>query len=711
MKSLFPRHPACSPAVAALACVALRVAAVSLLVTGVADAAPAMPQSTAQTGLSGLVPLTLSVVLGLGILLGIVGARAITWLRQRAGTKSAGAAADATGAQAVSTQSMAVLSEIDRSILSGARFERVIAVLLRAAPKIFDDGLIGVTALGRDGQRAVRTYFAQAGGAGPNMVERVEINPRLLQQLAQSPKGCVIEKPGEHAFLAPLFARGALQALLLPVFLDARLAAVLIVGACKPSAIAGATRQFASDAADRLSVALTAATRDQQLHFQSNYDEITTLPNRHYLQDRLAQEIGRALREARGFALLFVNLDQFKNVNDTQGHAAGDAALEQAGRRIRHCVRNEDVVARFGGDEFVVLLPAIGSPNDAARVAEKLLEALVDPFMIHAQAHQLGATVGISMFPDDGRTADRLMRSADFAMSRAKAAGRGQYMFYDQTMHIEVQRRVEIEADLRAALARGDLQLHYQPQIDLSSGKISGVEGLLRWTHAEFGAVSPMEFIAIAEQSSLIEEIGVYVRAAACRQYCAWQAQGLAPPRISVNVSAREVRRSGFAGRIRAELEQFGMRGRCLELELTESLLAENSPQVKETLAELRAMGLLLAIDDFGTGYSSMSYLREYPFTCLKIDRAFVSGINAAAGADAIVRAILGLARGLDLEVVAEGVENAAQQAFLAAEGCQLGQGYLWSKALPADEFARLMRQWVARPGALASAGARLVAV
>ena len=370
-------------------------------------------------------------------------------------------------------------------------------------------------------------------------------------------------------------------------------------------------------------------------------------------------------------------------------------------------------MARFGGDEFVVLLPAIGTPGDAARVADKLLEALADPFMIHALAHQLGATLGISMFPADGRTADRLMRNADFAMTRAKACGRGQYMFYDENMNIEVQRRVELEADLRAALARGDLTLAYQPQVDMRSGRIGGVEALLRWNHPERGPVPPLEFIAIAEQGSLIEDIGVYVRAAACRQYAAWQAQGLAPPRMAVNVSAREVRRSGFAARIGAELEALGMRACNLEFELTETLLADNSPQVKATLVALRAMDLRLAIDDFGTGYSSMSYLRDYPFTSLKIDRAFVSRIGTDAGADAIVRAILGVAHGLDLEVTAEGVETAAQQAFLASAGCQIGQGFLWSRALPADGFARLMRQWVAnpRPFALVEGGARLAAV
>ncbi len=673
-------------------------------VGSVAHAAGLM-QPVPDIGLAG--GTMLLATLAIGALIGMLVTRAVARGRRVASPENPAEGSERRAAP----HAMTLMSEIDRGILSGARFERVIDLVLRAAPALFGNRLVALTLLDQAGARTPRTYFAAPAAAGPNPVECAAVAPALLELLARVHAGSNIDSLAGHAFLAPLAARGAQSALLIPVFLDARLAAILIVGGHAAQPISAPARQIAADIGDRLSVALTAVTRDEQLHLQSNYDEVTTLPNRRYLQARLGQEIGRALREARGFALLFVDLDCFKQVNDAVGHAGGDAVLEQAGRRIRHCVRNEDVVARFGGDEFVVLLPAIGSPADAARVAEKLLVALADPFMIQAQAHQLGATVGISMFPDDGRGADRLMRNADFAMSQAKAAGRGQYAFYDEDTNAAVQARIALEADLRAALLRRELTLAYQPQVDLRSGKISGVEALIRWTHAERGPVAPVEFIPIAEQSGLIEEIGEYVRAAACRQYCAWQAQGLAPPRIAVNVSAREVRRAGFAAKIRAELKEFGMRGRCLELELTESLLADNSPEVKATLADLRALDLQLAIDDFGTGYSSMSYLRDYPFTSLKVDRAFVSGLGTAPGADAIVRAILALARGLELEVVAEGVETTVQQAFLATEGCQIGQGYLWSRPLPADEFARLMRNWVASARPLASAGARLVAV
>ena len=317
-----------------------------------------LPQTLASLvgGDGGLV---LLVVLAAGVLLGVLAARALAWRGDRVAAHAHGVANGSPhlADRAISAPAMAVLSEIDRGILSGARFERVIDVVLRSAPTIFGNRMAAVTVLDREGERGPRTYFAALATAETNPVECADVDPSILRKLARAPAGCSIDVLARHPFLAPLAARGAAHALLLPVFLDARLAAILIVGGQNSKPIAAASRQIAGDVADRLSVALTAATRDQQLHMQSNYDEVTTLPNRRYLQDRLAQEIGRALRETRGFALLFVDLDHFKQINDSLGHAGGDAVLEQAGRRIRHCLRNEDVVARFGGDEFVVLLP------------------------------------------------------------------------------------------------------------------------------------------------------------------------------------------------------------------------------------------------------------------------------------------------------------------------------------------------------------------
>jgi diguanylate cyclase (GGDEF)-like protein len=589
-----------------------------------------------------------------------------------------------------------ILAEIDRAILAGAKFERVIDIVLRASPALFGNRLVSITLLDRQDDQRATSYFFPPGSREMLPEDCAAPETSLLRRLGLAAESVAIDSPQSQFFLRQLTNAGATRVLLFPVFLDANLVGMLNIASLGQGTIIDPSNYIAGDFASRLSVAVTATARDQKIHQETNYDDITLLPNRRYLKDRLGQEIGRALREDRGCALLFIGMDHFKRVNDALGHSGGDAILEQTGRRIRHCLRTEDVVARFGGDEFLVLLPAIGSPNDAASVADKLVEALARPFVVHAKEHQLGATIGIAMFPTDGRTPDRLLRNAGFAISRAKTSERGQYLFYDEATNIAVQRRIELEADLRLALERKELTLAYQPQYDLRSGWITGVEALLRWHHPERGTVPPLEFIGIAERSNLIEEIGVYVRGLACRQFGAWQAEAIAPPRIAVNVSAVEMRRSGFAEQIRSELAHYGMRGGCLELELTESLLTENSEQVKATMFELRALEVQLAIDDFGTGYSSMAYLRDFPFTCLKIDRAFVAGIGRDSGAEPIVRAILGVAKGLDLEVVAEGIEATPQHAFLADEGCHLGQGYLWSEPLPAEGFARLMRDWIA---------------
>ncbi|MBL8378816.1 MAG: EAL domain-containing protein [Burkholderiales bacterium] len=647
--------------------------------------------------------------LALAVLSGLV----LAWFLGKARRVAPSASArPSTGPRADAGQ-RAMLAEIDRGILAGARFERILDAALQAAPQALGAPLVVVSVLDPDGARAPRTWLADDTGSRPRALGTTPVGPDVIKRLSLAPEGCEFDAPAQQAFLAPLAERGATRALALPLFLDARLAAILSIGAVRGGPLHEDTRSLAADLAGRLSVALTAASRGRQLNWQANHDDITALPNRRYAQERLAQETGRALRDGHGFALMFVDLDQFKLINDGFGHDAGDTVLEQAGSRIRNCLRKEDVVARFGGDEFVVILPVAGNAQDAAKVAEKLLVVLSEPFRMNEQRHTLGASIGISMFPADGRSPERLMRSADFAMNRAKAAGRNQFAFYDEAVNLKVQGRIELLSDLRVALARGDLQMAYQPQIDLRNGRVAGAEALLRWKHSERGFISPLEFIALAEQSSLIEEVGAYVRAAAYRQYAQWQSQGLAPPRIAINVSAREVRQPGFAAKVRQEMAQFGMRGRCLEFEMTETLLAGDLAEVKATLSELQQLELHLSIDDFGTGYSSMSYLREFPFTALKIDRAFVSNIGTSEGADSLVRAMLALSRGLELEVVAEGVENEAQQDFLAAAGCHVGQGYLWAKPMAGDEFARFMRGWVAtpRPLAVVAGDRRLAAV
>ena len=608
-------------------------------------------------------------------------------------------------------KAMAVMAGIDRAILSRAHAGRLVDLVLDGAPEAIGCDVAAITLLERHETTQARTFVVAVGAPKDRTAHRSELDGAVRRMLAREPDGCLVEAGAAAPFLKILAARGAHNVLVLPVFVDAGLTAVLSAGFAAGTLPDATTRLLARDFADRLGVALTAAAHESDLYRQVNYDPTTALPNQRLLRERLAQEIARAQREASEFALMFVDLDQFKKVNDVGGHQAGDTVLEQAARRMMRCLRAEDVLARFGGDEFVVLLPAIAKGTNAARVAEKLVATLSEPYVTAGQEHFLGASIGISVFPQDGRTSEKLMRNADFAMYRAKTEGRGRYVFFDEGMNTRVLDRAGLDRDLRTALANGELTLAYQPQIDLATGRVTGAEALARWQHPQRGAIPPDVFIEIAEQSNLIEAIGQFVRETACAQYLAWQARGLVLPRIALNVSSREVRRADFVEQIQALLAAHGMRPLSLELEITESLLLDSADSVIATLRTLHEMGVRLAIDDFGTGYSSMAYLKNLPFDVLKIDRSFVKDLGTRDGSEAIVTAILGVARGLGKDVVAEGIETEEQRAFLFREGCEAAQGYLWSRPLAPEAFETMLRGWVAVPHrpVLVHSSARLV--
>ena len=608
-------------------------------------------------------------------------------------------------------EAMAVMAGIDRAILSRAHAGRLVDLVLDGAPGAIGCDVMAITLLERNETTRARTFVVAIGAEKDKTVHRGELDGAALRLLAREPDGSLIDADAAAPFLQVLTARGAHKILVLPVFLDAGLTAVLSAGFADCSPPDATTRLLARDFADRLGVALTAAAHESDLHRQVNYDPTTALPNQRLLRERLAQEIARAQREASEFALMFIDLDQFKKVNDASGHQAGDMVLEQAARRMMRCLRAEDVLARFGGDEFVLLLPAIAKGANAARVAEKLVAIHSEPYVTAGQEHFLGASIGISVFPQDGRTPDKLIRNADFAMYRAKAEGRGRFVFFDEGMNTRVLERAGLDRDLRVALANGELSLAYQPQIDLATGRVGGAEALARWEHPRRGVIPPAVFIEIAEQSNLIEAIGQFVRETACAQYRAWQSRGLALPRMALNVSSREVRRADFVEQIEALLASHGMRPLSLELEITESLLLDSSDGVIATLRALHDMGVRLAIDDFGTGYSSMAYLKNLPFDVIKIDRSFVKDLGTRDGSEAIVTAMLGVARGLGKDVVAEGIETEEQRAFLFKEGCEAAQGYLWSRPLTPEAFETMLRGWVAVPHrpVLVHSSARLV--
>lgn len=591
-----------------------------------------------------------------------------------------------------------LLSEVDRAILSGASNDRVIDLLLRAAPKVMGCESVMVTVLDRESISQGTVFVHNAGSLQQRALALGERDCVILRELAVALDGRLLDPKAPTPLLQPLACRAARSLLLVPVFVDANLAAVLGAAFTDSTGPEPAARALARDCANRLGVTLTTQARATDLYQETHYDPITALPNQRFMWERLGQEMSRAQREAVDFAVMYVDLDRFRKVNESVGHQAGDSVLEQASMRMRRCMRQEDVVARFSGDEFVVMLPTVSTISNVARIAEKLIAALSEPFTTGTDKHFLGASIGVSMFPQDGRTADKLVRNAHFAMYRAKAAGRGQCVFFDERMNTQALDRTGLERDLRAAVDNGELSLVYQPQVDLRNGKIVGTEALARWNHSRRGPIPPSVFVAIAEESNLIEGLGRLVRETACAQYQVWQRAGLVLPRIAVNVSSREVRHFNFLDEIRGLVQRHGMRPFSLELEITESLFLDDSTDVMATLRGLHDMGIYLSIDDFGTGYSSMAYLKNLPFDVLKIDRSFIKDLGSGDGSEGVVNAILGVARSLGKDVIAEGVETELQRNFLLGGGCDAAQGYLWSRPLPPEEFEQLISNWIIVP-------------
>ena len=430
---------------------------------------------------------------------------------------------------------------------------------------------------------------------------------------------------------------------------------------------------------------------EARIQYMAHHDMLTGLPNRAYLTERLATILALARRHGTLVAIMFIDLDNFKTVNDTLGHHVGDALLKEVAARIKEVLREADMVSRLGGDEFLVILADLAAPEDAAKVADKLLQTISTPIALQGQRLLANASVGVSVFPRDGDNADDLIRRADAAMYSAKDHGRGHSRFYTPGLTDEGAETLAQESKLRQAVQRGEFVLVYQPQLGVGDLRLTGIEALVRWRHPEHGLTDPSEFIEFAEARGLIDEIGQYVLREACRQNKAWQAAGFAALPISVNVSAVQFRRGGLVADVKRVLEQTGLEGRYLELELTESLLMEKEI-VGEALSGLRALGVKITIDDFGTGYSSLSYLKRLPIDKLKMDRSFIDDLGADADDRAIAIAIINLAKTLKLTALAEGVERQEQLDFLRAHGCDEFQGYLAGNPVSAEEFNAFSR-------------------
>ena len=444
--------------------------------------------------------------------------------------------------------------------------------------------------------------------------------------------------------------------------------------------------------ANRLIAGFSGAERDQKLHSLAYVDPLTGLPNRVAMQSLLSRELTKAKGGKTTMAILFIDLDRFKQANDTHGHAFGDRLLIQASNRIRNNVREDDVVARLGGDEFTVMLPDVKTPREAASVARKLIQSLSRRFEIDGQTIYTGASVGISLYPDDGVDGPELLKKADTAMYRAKSAGRSRFAFFEEPMNAESKRRSVLDGELRNAIARAELVLHYQPQIDLRTGALCGVEALVRWQHPTKGLLFPRDFVEYAEEIGLIPEIGYWVMTEACRQHKRWREERVRVPRISVNVSNGQLPRSNFVPRVRQLLAAMEMPQGALEVEVTESMLVEGGKAAVEALNTLSALGVPIAIDDFGTGYSSFSYLKTMPARVLKLDMSFLVDARKDNDAGKIVAAIINMAHALQKEVVAEGIERVDQLKLLKSLGCERGQGFLFGKPVTAEQIARTFR-------------------
>jgi diguanylate cyclase (GGDEF)-like protein/PAS domain S-box-containing protein len=545
-------------------------------------------------------------------------------------------------------------------------------------------------------------YLEPATGEGAVIAREVlglaeEPARSVVQYGATDPIAAVLRGTAtmiEKASGAPLpfdWANAASSAALVPVAAERGTRGALCALSGEAGAFGTDEIRFIEAAASVLSSGLQRVESEARLAYLAQFDALTGLPNRALLSDRFAQMIVQARRHAKQLGVLFIDLDDFKLVNDALGHAAGDDVLRQVAERLQRCVRPGDTIARISGDEFAAVLADLARADDAAIVAQKILDALAVPIDIRGKEVFAAASIGIATFPSDGGEAESLLGAADAAMYRAKESHRNSYQFFTAEINERTRARAQLSSELRRALERDEFRLFYQPKIDLRNGGTCGVEALLRWQHPERGVIPPVQFIPVLEETGLIVPAGEWVVRRACEDLKSWTAGGFRPIPVAVNVSARQFRQPDFDVRIRSMIDAAGVDPALVELEITESQLMHDPEHAIRMLGNLRAAGMSIAIDDFGTGYSSLAYLTRFPLAALKIDRSFVTNVLSDRAAAAIVRTVVDMAKQLGLKVVAEGVETTAQAAFLRQLGCEQAQGYLFAKPMPADELAAFL--------------------
>jgi diguanylate cyclase (GGDEF)-like protein len=591
--------------------------------------------------------------------------------------------------QTTQLAALTALSQVDRAILDAHGIEHVVDALIGSLRAVVQCDGAAVLLLDTDDPDNAR-IFVSAGGDPGHQIERI----RLLQSAPLTDPDATQELTGpvlEHPCAAALAESGMRRIIMQPVESTGGMTAVLALGLADREDIPQEQREIARAFADRLGLALANMEREQRLYQQAYYDPLTGLPNRQLFRDRLDHELVRAGRSNELLALLYIDLDQFKHINDTLGHAAGDELLRKAAERLRAVIKDTDTVARLGGDEFVVILPQLSSPESAGRIAERIMSELAAPLRLKQREHSIGASIGVAVSPQDGRSPEELIKNADTAMYRAKRRGRNRVLFYESFMNTRALERSHLETGLFRALQARQFVLHYQPQVQLQGEALAGAEALIRWNTPERGQRGPAEFIPVAEESGLIVEIGNWALNEVCRQYTEWRRQGDSPPRLALNLSAEQLRQREFLESVRNALLRWDMPAWALELEFPETTLLGDLERTGSALRSLAEIGVRLAVDDFGTGPSSLTCLRQFPIQTVKIDRSFIAQLPGSDDAAAVTAAVVGMARSLGKQAVAEGVETAAQAEHLRALGCDFAQGYLFAKPMPAAEFGSYM--------------------
>jgi diguanylate cyclase (GGDEF)-like protein len=586
------------------------------------------------------------------------------------------------------------LSRIQRSIVHRAALQDVLDGIVGGASELLGDEIAVLRLV--EPHNESQMILAAATGVPNDLMEAVRRSPigQGVGGLAVERNSLVLEESysGWESGMRAYRERGLRAAMAAPVHENGVPVGSLTVASFRPGRhYTHAEQEVLSAFAEHASLALTDARNFEDAMHQAFHDSLTGLPNRALFLDRLELAHARARRSGSPIAVLFMDLDAFKHVNDSLGHAAGDELLVMVAGRLRRWVRPSDTAARFGGDEFAVLLEDLDASNAAQLVAQRILDSLREPFEIHGQELFVGASIGIASSAHPG--SDDLLRNADLAMYRAKGLGKGRFQTFEPGMHVAVLERLALEVDLQHALDRGEMTVHYQPVVELATQRIIALEALVRWQHPARGMIQPGEFIALAEETGHIHRLGHWVLAQAARDACAWNAgvRADAPVRIGVNLSGRQLQEPTLVGQIAAVLADSGLPAKMLVLEVTETVLMQDLEGTVAKLQELRRLGLGLSVDDFGTGYSSLQYLRRFPLDSLKIAKSFVDGVGGPSQDAAVARAIIELGTSFQLNVVAEGIERPEQHTHLIKLGCTHGQGFLYSRPVPADQVEQML--------------------